>query len=731
MARYGFQGIDIDWEYPGTPDRGGKLEDTQNLVHLVKEMRAAWGKQYGISVTLAPDYWYLRFFDPAAMYDSVDWFGFVAYDLHGSWDADVHALGSIVRGQTDIREIKNDTLPFWFDNIDPAKLNLGLAAYGRGYTLSDPSCHSLGCPFDGPNLAAQCTNQAGIASLVEIKNLVNELKLTETLLSGSMMKQISWGDQWIGYDDHDTWAMKKKWADGLCFGGTMVWSVDLDSGSGSGIIVGKKGVKPSLGGNQLNPDSSCQDLKTYQGLTGNGTAGALTSDMWDMVDASAYLNGWYHRTSSFQFDFANPWGIGQSWGRCKSGDDCTTPDCADFDDLINAPKSAAAYMNIVAQSNLHQVLQELYKATQNEVNSFGTNSAWLSSTFDSPLADQSDLFTKELINGFIGAFAVAAAASGNVGAGAAGAFASAVGAGVLEAFPDPEDTTFEDLGDMEIALNTSFSNAESSLLTMEADFSLHGQSEGHQFADLFQHGAFVDFRTIAILNDALLSTDQLNKIFVKHMQAMVVNWAWHQSRTWIFSYPMTPQDFDNNVANSGSNEPRLKLYHNGRGYFFQTLQSTQQDSFRVPIVQNPPGWGDLANGGNLSFSAHDIIVSSADGFDLGGYGYNPMDNFINNDQFYADVNLTTDSVQLPGIFNLPICPLDESPLGVHSVADAFGILAPVGAYWSPGPEHQDPSVENSPFCYCLGIKDKDGALFEDQIDVKNWATGNRPWCANG
>ncbi|KAF2233889.1 glycoside hydrolase family 18 protein [Viridothelium virens] len=232
MARYGFQGIDIDWEYPGTPDRGGKLEDTQNLVHLVKEMRAAWGKQYGISVTLAPDYWYLRFFDPAAMYDSVDWFGFVAYDLHGSWDADVHALGSIVRGQTDIREIKNDTLPFWFDNIDPAKLNLGLAAYGRGYTLSDPSCHSLGCPFDGPNLAAQCTNQAGIASLVEIKNLVNELKLTETLLSGSMMKQISWGDQWIGYDDHDTWAMKKKWADGLCFGGTMVWSVDLDSGSG-------------------------------------------------------------------------------------------------------------------------------------------------------------------------------------------------------------------------------------------------------------------------------------------------------------------------------------------------------------------------------------------------------------------------------------------------------------------------------------------------------------------
>ncbi|KAI9697328.1 MAG: hypothetical protein M1820_007834 [Bogoriella megaspora] len=232
MAKYGFQGVDIDWEYPGTPDRGGKLGDTQNLVSLVKEMSASFNGQYGISLTLAPDYWYLRYFDPKAMEPYVNWFGFMAYDLHGSWDADVHTLGSIVRGQADVREIQNDTLPFWFDNLDPSKINLGLAAYGRGYTLSNPSCHTLECPFDGPNDPGECTNTAGIMSLVEIKNLVKEEGLTEHLLSSSMMKEISWGNQWIGYDDHDTWALKKKWANGLCFGGTMVWSVDMDSGQG-------------------------------------------------------------------------------------------------------------------------------------------------------------------------------------------------------------------------------------------------------------------------------------------------------------------------------------------------------------------------------------------------------------------------------------------------------------------------------------------------------------------
>jgi len=48
----------------------------------------------------------------------------------------------------------------------------------------------------------------------------------------AMMKQITWEDQWIGYDDLETTAMKRKWASGYCFGGTMIWSVDFETGSG-------------------------------------------------------------------------------------------------------------------------------------------------------------------------------------------------------------------------------------------------------------------------------------------------------------------------------------------------------------------------------------------------------------------------------------------------------------------------------------------------------------------
>jgi hypothetical protein len=80
MDEYGFTGIDIDWEYPGEPKRGGrKLDDTRAFATLFKEMRAAYGDKYGISLTLAPDYWYLRWFDAKAMEPYVDFFGFMAY----------------------------------------------------------------------------------------------------------------------------------------------------------------------------------------------------------------------------------------------------------------------------------------------------------------------------------------------------------------------------------------------------------------------------------------------------------------------------------------------------------------------------------------------------------------------------------------------------------------------------------------------------------------------------
>jgi len=92
------------------------------------------------------------------MESSVDFFGFMAYDLHGPWDKNQKTISTTVRGQADIREIANDTLPLWYDDLDPSKINFGVALYGRGYTLSDSSCNTLGCPFSGASKPGPCSN---------------------------------------------------------------------------------------------------------------------------------------------------------------------------------------------------------------------------------------------------------------------------------------------------------------------------------------------------------------------------------------------------------------------------------------------------------------------------------------------------------------------------------------------------------------------------------------------
>lgn len=68
-----------------------------------------------------------------------------------------------------------------------------------------------------------------------------------------IVKQISWDDQWIGYDDVDTIAGKLAFANEQCLGGTMIWSVCFDSEAGSGDIPdrGGPGLTSNPGGTTI------------------------------------------------------------------------------------------------------------------------------------------------------------------------------------------------------------------------------------------------------------------------------------------------------------------------------------------------------------------------------------------------------------------------------------------------------------------------------------------------
>ncbi|KAK6433413.1 hypothetical protein LTR95_010408 [Oleoguttula sp. CCFEE 5521] len=235
MVRYGFDGIDLDWEYPGAPDRGGnEEEDIQNFVELLKTLRATFSSSarsnYGLTFTAPTSYWYLRWFDIPQALKYADWVNLMSYDLHGIWDAH-NPIGSIVQAHTNLTEIKLAVDLLWRNNVPPGQVVIGMGFYGRSFQLESSKCSSPGCAFSGPANAGPCTNSAGTLAYFEIMDIIADQKPDVVHDKDAAANYIVFGDnkdQWVSYDDEVTFKQKVDWANSVGLGGVMIWSVDQD-----------------------------------------------------------------------------------------------------------------------------------------------------------------------------------------------------------------------------------------------------------------------------------------------------------------------------------------------------------------------------------------------------------------------------------------------------------------------------------------------------------------------
>lgn len=145
----------------------------------------------------------------------------------GVWDASTPGLGPKIKPHTDLMEIDNSLKSLWNIGLTPNKVNLGIANFGRGFTVADKSCMHYDCQFTGPNRAGSCTKLEGALSSCEINRIIQEKRLTPKLMGGGAnIKEISWEDQWIGFDDNETLGMKLGLANYRCLGGTALWAID-------------------------------------------------------------------------------------------------------------------------------------------------------------------------------------------------------------------------------------------------------------------------------------------------------------------------------------------------------------------------------------------------------------------------------------------------------------------------------------------------------------------------
>ncbi|PYI36201.1 hypothetical protein BP00DRAFT_453217 [Aspergillus indologenus CBS 114.80] len=249
LDQYGFDGLDLDWEYPGAGDRGGQPRDTDNYVLLLKALREAFNdspRSLGLTFTIPSSYWYLRWFDLPAMVEYADWINLMSYDLHGFWDRN-NPIGSIVQGHTNLTEIKSSVELLWRVGISPAKVVLGVGLYGRSFQLADPDCTAPGCPFGGAANPGECTDTAGILGYFEIMDILDGKTTSgskkrsdkEVTLVHDEKDAVNYfvynDDQWVSFDNNVTFQQKVSWANDIGLGGLMVWSSDMDDKKFTGL----------------------------------------------------------------------------------------------------------------------------------------------------------------------------------------------------------------------------------------------------------------------------------------------------------------------------------------------------------------------------------------------------------------------------------------------------------------------------------------------------------------
>jgi chitinase len=96
ILQYGFNVVDLDWEYPVSGGKAGNInrpEDKQNFTLLIEKIRQTFdaqcakdGKKYFLSIAGDAGKSYAANTELNLILQYVDYIQLMTYDLHGEWD---------------------------------------------------------------------------------------------------------------------------------------------------------------------------------------------------------------------------------------------------------------------------------------------------------------------------------------------------------------------------------------------------------------------------------------------------------------------------------------------------------------------------------------------------------------------------------------------------------------------------------------------------------------------